>query len=88
MGVGVALLAGLAVFAVFRDASGMLTRIGMGVILALALDDLRQSGRRKLAAAVIVLNLLVFAFFYEIIAAEPLARPNSFMVWTWLESWK
>ena len=58
------------------------------VALALALDDLRQAGRRKLAAAVIVLNLLVFAFFYEIIAAEPLARPNSFMVWTWLESWK
>lgn len=58
------------------------------VALALALDDLREAGRGKIATAVLAANLAVFLFYYEIIAAEPLARPDSFAVWTWLESWK
>lgn len=58
------------------------------VALALALDDLREAGRGKIVMAVLAANLAVFLFYYEIIAAEPLARTDSFAVWTWLESWK
>ena len=58
------------------------------VALALSLDDLRKAGWRKRATAILVANAVIFAFFYEIIAAEPLAREDSFKTWTWLESWR
>lgn len=58
------------------------------VALALALDDLRNSGRKWLATGIVGLNLLAFAFFYEVLAAEPLSGPMSFQTWTWLHSWK
>ena len=58
------------------------------VALALALADLRKAGWRKSANGVLVASILLFAFFYEVLAAEPLAGPQSFRTWTWLESWK
>ncbi|MBX7527195.1 phospholipid carrier-dependent glycosyltransferase [Qipengyuania vesicularis] len=58
------------------------------VALALALGDLRRAGWRKTASAALVASTLFFAFFYEVLAAEPLAGPDSFRTWTWLESWR
>ena len=58
------------------------------VALALALDELWQAGWRKSAIAVLVASVLLFAFFYEILAAEPLARADSFVTWAWIDSWK
>lgn len=56
--------------------------------LALALDDLRNAGWRRLAIATLVASTVLFAFFYEILAAEPLAGPRSFTTWSWLASWR
>ena len=58
------------------------------VALALTLDDLWQAGWRKTAAGALIASVLFFAFFYEILAAEALARPDSFAVWAWIDGWK
>lgn len=55
--------------------------------LALTLSDLREAGWKRLASGVLVASVLLFAFFYEVLAAEPLAHANSFRTWTWLNSW-
>lgn len=63
----VALLATFAVFAVVRDTSGMLTRLGIGVVLALALDGVVQrirqrfGIRRSVAVGAVALALLALA---------------------------
>ena len=57
------------------------------VALALTLDDLRDAGWRRTAPGVLAASLLMFGFFYEVLAAEPLAGPYSFRTWTWLPSW-
>ena len=56
--------------------------------LALACDALWQNGWRKTALAPVVGSVLVFAWFYPIISGAPLKGPDSFAVWTWLESWR
>ncbi|QZD87924.1 phospholipid carrier-dependent glycosyltransferase [Qipengyuania psychrotolerans] len=58
------------------------------VALALTLDDVWKAGWRKMAAGTLVASTLIFAFYYKILAAEPLARPDSFAAWTWLEGWR
>ena len=58
------------------------------VALALALDDLRSAGWRRTAWIVPAASLVVFVYFYPILAAEPLAGPMSFKAWAWLPSWK
>lgn len=58
------------------------------VALALALDDLRDAGWRRSALAVLFASVAIFAFYYPVLSAEPLAGPGSFRTWTWLESWK
>lgn len=58
------------------------------VALGLALDDLREAGWKRSAVGVLIASVVLFAFFYEVLAAEPLARENSFLTWTWLDSWK
>ena len=55
--------------------------------LALTLSDLRNAGWKKTANGTLVASVLIFAFFYEVLAAEPLAGRNSFLTWTWLHSW-
>jgi predicted PurR-regulated permease PerM len=65
VGIAVALLAGFALFAIARDANAMLTRIAIGVVLALALDGLvvRLSSRFNLGrtAAVLVVSAILAA---------------------------
>lgn len=57
--------------------------------LALTCSDLRRAGRvRWLAWAIPAASAAMFAWFFPIIAALPLARPNSYLVWAWLEGWK
>ena len=60
----------------------------MLVGLALALADLRHAGWKRSATGVLAGSILLFAFFYPVLAAEPLAGPNSFVRWTWLDSWR
>ena len=57
------------------------------VALALALDDMRQAGLKWAANTVLAASLGVFAFYYVVLAAEPLSEPDSFRIWTWLQSW-
>lgn len=59
----------------------------MLVGLALTLSDLREAGWRRVATGVLAASVVLFAYFYEVLAAEPLARTNSFLTWTWLSSW-
>ncbi len=63
---------------------------GMALLAALALacDALWQAGWRKSALAPIAGSVLLFAWFYPILSAAPLDRPDSFAVWTWLDSWR
>jgi dolichyl-phosphate-mannose--protein O-mannosyl transferase len=57
--------------------------------LALACSDLVRSRRYGWAGwAIPAMSAGVFAVFYPIIAAAPLAGPLSFRAWTWLEGWK
>ena len=56
--------------------------------LALACDALWRNGWRKSALAPVIGSVLMFAWFYPIISAAPLAGPDSFKVWTWLASWR
>lgn len=56
--------------------------------LALALDALWNAGYRKLASGVILASLLIFAGFYPILSAAPLADQASFAQWTWIDGWR
>ncbi|MFZ1742126.1 MAG: phospholipid carrier-dependent glycosyltransferase, partial [Pontixanthobacter sp.] len=56
--------------------------------LAAALDELWKNGQRRIAGLVLAGSAAVFAFFYPILSAAKLAGPQSFTLWTWLESWR
>jgi type IV secretory pathway component VirB8 len=57
--------------------------------LALTCSDLRGAGRAAWLAWVIpAASAAVFAWFFPILAALPLARTNSYLVWAWLQGWK
>jgi dolichyl-phosphate-mannose--protein O-mannosyl transferase len=56
--------------------------------LALACSDLRRVPYGKwLALGIPAASVAVFAYFFPIIAALPLAARDSFLAWTWLEGW-
>lgn len=57
------------------------------VALALALNDLRNAGWRKTSLLTIAASLALFAWFFPILSALPLSDPDSYAVWTWLDSW-
>ncbi len=56
--------------------------------LAIALSDLRASGRKLLAYAVLASSAGMFAVFFKILSAAPLAGPMSFADWTWISGWR
>jgi dolichyl-phosphate-mannose--protein O-mannosyl transferase len=56
--------------------------------LALALDALWRRGRRMLVLAVLGGSMALFAVFWPILTAAPLAGPESFEFWAWLPSWR
>ncbi|RDC59469.1 putative dolichyl-phosphate-mannose--protein mannosyltransferase [Alteripontixanthobacter maritimus] len=55
--------------------------------LALACDAVWRAGRKWLALTPILGGAAMFAWFYPIISAAPLAGPGSFTDWMWLDSW-
>jgi dolichyl-phosphate-mannose--protein O-mannosyl transferase len=57
-------------------------------MLALALDAMWQRGRRWLPLLVPAASVALFAGFYPILSAAPLAGPMSFAHWMWLNSWR
>jgi dolichyl-phosphate-mannose--protein O-mannosyl transferase len=57
-------------------------------MLALVLDALWQHGRRRLPLVVLAASVALFAGFYPILSAAPLAGPQSFAHWMWLDSWR
>jgi dolichyl-phosphate-mannose-protein mannosyltransferase len=56
--------------------------------LALALDARWRRGHRKLALATLAASVTLFGGFYPILSAAPLAGPQSFAHWMWLNSWR
>jgi dolichyl-phosphate-mannose--protein O-mannosyl transferase len=56
--------------------------------LALALDALWQRGWRVLPLAVLAGSTVLFAYFWPILTAAPLANDRAFERWTWLDSWR
>lgn len=56
--------------------------------LALALDALWTRGNRMIAGGVLAGSVAIFGWFYPILSAAPLAGPQSFNQWMWLDSWR
>lgn len=56
--------------------------------LALALSEVRSQGRGKVAVLTLAASIGMFAQFYPIYAADPLADESSFEQWMWLDSWR
>ncbi len=56
--------------------------------LALALDALWTHGNRMIAGGVLAGSVAIFGWFYPILSAAPLAGPQSFNQWMWLDSWR
>jgi dolichyl-phosphate-mannose-protein mannosyltransferase len=56
--------------------------------LALALDALWQRGNRWLPLMVLAGSTALFAWFFPILTAAPLAGEASFLDYAWLESWR
>lgn len=56
--------------------------------LALALSDLHASGRKYWAYAVLAGSAGMFAVFFKILTAAPLAGPLSFADWAWISGWR
>jgi dolichyl-phosphate-mannose--protein O-mannosyl transferase len=57
--------------------------------LALALDALWQRGHRWLALLPLIGSVSMFAYFYPILSAAPLAGgPQAFTQWMWLDRWR
>ncbi|MFZ9395927.1 MAG: phospholipid carrier-dependent glycosyltransferase [Erythrobacter sp.] len=56
--------------------------------LALALDALWQAGYRKLVWLVLGGSCALFAWFYPILTAAPLAGPMSFLDYAWIPGWR
>lgn len=56
--------------------------------LALALAELRQRGWRRSTTATLLASVALFAWFYPILSAAPLAGEHSFAFWMWLDGWR
>jgi dolichyl-phosphate-mannose--protein O-mannosyl transferase len=56
--------------------------------LALALGDMWSHGRRFVTLCVLAASVGLFAWFWPILSAAPLADPQAFNRWMWLDSWR
>lgn len=66
----------------------LLPSMALLAALALALDALWRRGWRWLAAAPLVAGAALFAWFYPILSAAPLAGRMAFNQWMWLYGWR
>ncbi|MGZ3172340.1 MAG: glycosyltransferase family 39 protein [Croceibacterium sp.] len=57
-------------------------------MLALVLDAMWQRGRKVIPLGVLAASTALFAFFWPILSAAPLASPQAFAHWMWLDSWR
>jgi len=60
----------------------------LSAALALAVERLWQRGDRVLAGGLVVGALGVFAFWFPILTAAPLANDQAFLTWAWFEGWR
>lgn len=56
--------------------------------LALALAEMWNRGRKAIPLLVLAASVALFAGFWPILSAAPLAGPQSFNHWMWLDSWR
>ncbi|MBV8776922.1 MAG: hypothetical protein JO258_06980 [Alphaproteobacteria bacterium] len=56
--------------------------------LALALAELCMRGSRLLPLSVLIAASALFAYFWPILTAAPLAKDRAFERWTWIDSWR
>jgi dolichyl-phosphate-mannose--protein O-mannosyl transferase len=56
--------------------------------LALALDAWWRRGHRALSVTIVAASCAVFAWFYPILSAAPLAGEQAFNKWMWLDTWR
>ena len=56
--------------------------------LALALAEMWNRGRKTIPLLVLAASVALFAGFWPILSAAPLAGPQSFNHWMWLDSWR
>ncbi len=56
--------------------------------LALALDQMWRRGRRYVPLLVLAGSVALFAYFWPILSAAPLAGRYTFTRWMWLPSWR
>lgn len=66
----------------------LLPSMALLAALALALDALWRRRHRWLALVPLAASVGLFAWFYPILSAAPLAGPQSFAHWMWLSSWR
>lgn len=64
-----------------------LSSIWLGPVIAAAFDHWRER-LRYWDEALLVVAAVLFIHFYPIIAAMPLAGPQSFIRWMWFDSWR
>ncbi len=57
-------------------------------MLALVLDAMWQRDRKVIPLGVLAASTALFAFFWPILSAAPLASPQAFAHWMWLDSWR
>ena len=64
-----------------------LSSIWLPVAIAAAFDRMGRDRLRYWDESFLVLSLGLFVYFYPILAAAPLAGPQSFRHWMWLGNW-
>ena len=62
--------------------------IALLAALALALEELRRRDLGWAAWGTLAGSLGLFAFFFPILSAAPLAEEAAFLRWTWIEGWR
>ncbi len=66
----------------------MMPSVFLLAALAISLSDLHASGRKWMAYGVLGGSAAMFALFFKILSAAPLAGPMSFADWTWIAGWR
>jgi dolichyl-phosphate-mannose--protein O-mannosyl transferase len=61
--------------------------IFLSLTLAAALDHFEWLKQRRIDEWFTIVAIGLFAYFYPIVSAQPLAGPQSFQHWMWLPSW-
>jgi dolichyl-phosphate-mannose--protein O-mannosyl transferase len=85
--------ASLAIYIVIPKSLGFyyyyhLSAIFLCLALAVAFDHFDGGRKRGLEEWFLAASLLMFGYFYPIIAGMPLAGPASFNSWMWFQSWR